>query len=180
MRRGCCCGVIVVLGLCVAAGTLGYLVGLPRLRENMRKPLEQAVGTQIARELQPTSGVRPAPGTYVIKEADLNAGLRSEVAQTDFVDAATVTLAPTGFDLRVHLTNGGGDATYHGNVAAVDGRLQVTNMTDDGAVTALFPASEVGKAMENVVNDYLATNRLQLTKAKLGNHTLTLTTAGSR
>jgi hypothetical protein len=168
--------VIVLLGLCVVAGALGYFVGLPQLRQNMRAPLEDAVGTQIARELQPVSGIRAAPGTYVISQDDLNTALRSEVGQTGLVDDAAITLTPTGFALRAHFSNGGGDVTYRGNVAAVDGRLQATDLTGDGIMTTLLPAGEVGKALENVVNDYLTTNGLQLTNAKLGNGTLTLTT----
>jgi hypothetical protein len=179
-RRGCCCGVIGLLGLCVVAGALGYFVALPQLRQTMRKPLEEAVGTQIARNLQPASGDQPAPGTYVISEDDLNTAIRSQLGQTGVVDDAAITLAPTGFALRAHFTNGGGDVTYRGNVAAVDGRLQATNLTGDGMMTTLFPPAEVGKTLENAVNDYLDTNGLLLTKAKLGNGTLTLTTAGNR
>ena len=176
MRRGCTCAVIGVLGLCIVACALGYLVGLPRLRDNIREPLEEVVGTQIARQVAPNPNVRPKPSTYVIREADLNAALRDELDQTDpqIFDDVTVDFAPSGFVLR--FTASDNDVTYRGNVAAVNGRLAVTDMEADGWLTTFLPAKDVEKALEDVINDYLTTNRLRLTKAKLGNGTLTLTT----
>jgi hypothetical protein len=174
VRKGCLYGVIGVLGLCIVACALGYLVGLPRLRENVREPLEEVVGTQIARQIAPNPGVRPAPGTYVISENDLNDGLQAEVDRTDLFDDVAVTLAPDGFDLR--FTTNDTDVTYTGDIAAVDGRLEVTEINADGWMTTFLPASEVRKALENVINDYLTANDLRLADAELGDGTLTLTT----
>jgi hypothetical protein len=174
MRRGCCLGVIGVLGLCLVACVVGYVVGLPKFRHSVRDSLAEVVGTQIARQIVPASGVRVPPGTYVVDESDLNAGLRSEVDNTNLFDDVTVTLNPNGFVLR--FTRDDNDVTYHGNVAAVDGRLAVTNMTGDGWLTNILPAGDVRKALENAVNNLLTTNNLRLTNAKLGDGTLTLTT----
>ena len=176
MRRGCTCAVIGVLGLCIVACALGYLVGLPRLRANLRQPLEEVVGTQIAREIAPNPNVRPKPGTYVISEKDLNDALRAEVEQTEpqIFDDVTVDFAPSGFVIR--LTASDREVTYSGNVDAVDGRLVVTDIEADGVLTTLLPAKDVKKSLENQVNEYLAANRLRLKEAKLGNGTLTLTT----
>jgi hypothetical protein len=174
VRKGCLYGVIGVLGLCVVACALGYFVGLPRIRESAREPIEEVVGTQIARQIAPDPGVVPAPGTYVIREDDLNTALQNEVTQTDLFDDVAITLAPEGFELR--FTTNDTDVTYDGDIAAVDGRLEVTDINADGWMTTFLPASEVRKALENVINDYLTTNGLRLADAELGDGTLTLTT----
>jgi hypothetical protein len=174
MRRGCLFGVVGILGLCIIACILGYTVGLPRLRENAREPLEEAIGTQIARQIAPNPGVAPAPGTYVIAANDINAGLREELGDSEYFDEVAVAFAPGGFTVR--FTANERDTTYSGNVTAADGRLEVTDMTDEGLMTFFFPANEVEKALENVINNYLAANGLRLTAAELGEGTLTLTT----
>ena len=174
MRRGCLWAVIGVLGLCVVGCALGYLVALPRVRENLREPLEEVVGTQVARQIAPNPNVRPAPGTYVIDEGELNSALRAEVGQADLFDDVAVTLAPDGFELR--FTTNDQDVTYQGDIAAVDGRLAVTDVSADGWLTTLLPAGEVRKAFENATNNYLVANNLRLTDAELGEGTLTLTT----
>ncbi len=174
MRKGCLYGVIGVLGLCVVGCALGYLVALPRLQDNLRAPLEEVVGTQIAREIAPIPNVRPVPGTVEIQQDDLNEGLRAEIDGTEGLDDVSVTLAPSGFELR--FTASDSDVAYTGNVSAENGQLEVIDMEGDGLLTTFFPASEVEEALENVVNDYLAANDLRLTQAELGDGTLTLTT----
>jgi hypothetical protein len=174
MGRGCLFGVVGLLGLCGIACVLGYFVGLPRVRENVREPLEEAVGTQIAAQLAPISGVSPGPGTFVISEDDLNGGLQAEVDQSDLFDDVTVTFTPDEFELR--FTANESDVTYSGDIGAVDGRFVVTDITADGFLTMFLPASEVEKAFENVINDYLTENGLELAEAELGEGTLTLTT----
>lgn len=166
--------VIGVLGLCVIACAAGYFIGLPRLRDNLREPLEEVVGTQIAAQIAPNPGVTPEPGTYVISEDDLNAGLLAEVDQTNTFDNVGVTLAPNGFTIRFETRNEG--VTYSGNVTAVNGKLKVIDLSGDGALTFFLPEKEVAKALENAVNGYLTANGLKLASAKLGNGTLTLTT----
>lgn len=178
IRRGCCGCLVALLGLLVVAAVAAFLVGRAWLGDKLRQPLQIAVGTQIARQFAPAPGVQPAPGTYVIGQDDLNTAIRSEVGQTGFVDDAAITLAPSGFDLRAHLTNGG-DVSYRGNIAAVDGRLRVTNLNGDGMITAFLPPDQVRQAIENAVNDYLVANGLRLADAALGDGTLTLTTAAS-
>ncbi|MEA2531705.1 MAG: hypothetical protein QOG89_3349 [Thermomicrobiales bacterium] len=174
MRRGCLWAVVGVLGICVVGCALGYLFGLPRLRENVRQPLEEVVGTQIARQIAPNPNARPEPGSYVINADELNSALRAEVVQTDLFDDVAVNLAPDGFELR--FTTNDQEVFYHGNIAAVDGRLAVTDISADGWLTTFLPADEVRKAFENAINGYLVANGLRLTDAELGQGTLTLTT----
>jgi hypothetical protein len=174
VRRGCLFGCIALLGLCVVACALGYAVGLPRFREGVREPLEDVIGTQVALQMAPNPGVTPAPGTYVIREDELNAGLQDKVDRTGGFDKVTVSLAPDGFTIR--FTTNDNDVTYRGDVAAVDGRFVVTEIEADGWLTFFLPAKEVRKALENEVNGYLAANNLRLADAELGDGTLSLTT----
>jgi hypothetical protein len=174
VRKGCLYGVIGVLGLCVVACALGYFVALPRVRESAREPIEEVIGTQIALHLAPIPGAAPAPGTYEISEDDLNTALLTEIAGNDLFDDVAVSFTPAGFELR--FTANESDVSYSGNVTAVDGRLEVTDVSGDGWMTTFLRAGDVENAFENVVNDYLAANNLLLTNAELGDGVLSLTT----
>jgi hypothetical protein len=174
MRRGCLYGVVGILGLCIIGCILGYTVVLPRARDEAREEFGEAIGTQIARQIAPDPALVPKPGTYVISDDELNAGLSDEISASDYFDEVAVEFASTGFTIR--FTANESDVTYYGNVTAVDGRLEAIDLDDEGVMSFFFPASEVGEALEDVINDYLAANNLRVTAAELGEGTLTLTT----
>lgn len=174
MRRGCLFGILGLLGLCIVGCALTYFVALPRVRDAVRDPFEEVIGTQIALVAAPTPGVAPEPGTYVLEAADLNSAIRDRIGDNGSFDDVEVTLTPERFRLR--LTTNDQDVTYEGNVVAVNGRLDVTDVSGDGWLTSVLPAGDIAESIENVINDYLAANNLVLTDATLGDGTLTLTT----
>jgi hypothetical protein len=70
--------------------------------------------------------------------------------------------------------------TYSGFPVAANGRLEMTNMeSSEGFLDFLFPADELGKAIEDAVNTYLAQNNLQLDAVELADGELTLVTVAS-
>jgi hypothetical protein len=174
MRKGCLFGVIGLLGLCVIGCGLGYFVGLPRLREGIRDPFEEVIGTQVARAVVSTPGEAAEPGTYTLDADDLNAAIRDRLGDNGSFDNVEVTLTQGRYQVR--LTTNDQDVTYGGAVAAVDGRLEVTDVSGDGWMTSILPAGDIADSFENVVNDYLTANNLLLTEATIGDGTLTLTT----
>jgi hypothetical protein len=174
MRRGCLFGILGLFGLCIIGCALTYFVALPRVRDAVRDPFEEVIGTQVALVAAPTPGVAPEPGTYVLDAADLNTAIRDRLGDNGSFDNVAVTLTEAGFQLR--LTTNDQDVTYEGNMAAVNGRLDVTNVSGDGWLTSILPAGEIAESIESVVNDYLTANNLVLSEAVLGDGTLTLTT----
>jgi hypothetical protein len=114
----------------------------------------------------------PAAATYVIREDALNASLRQRTAGIDIAEEITVSLAPDRLQLRLVANNR--VTTYTGQVAAVDGRLAVTDMTADGMYEFFLSAGAAASVLEDAVNGYLAAQRLRLMSVTLGEGTLTL------
>jgi hypothetical protein len=174
MRRGCLFGILGLLGLCIVGCALTYFVALPRVRDGIRDPFEEVIGTQVARVAAPNPGEAPEPGTYVLDEADLNTAIRDRIGDDATVDDIAVTLDPDHYRLRLTLSDQ--DFTYQGRIAAVNGRLDAYDTSGSGWITSFFSADDIGESIETAVNDYLTANNLTLTDATLGDGTLTLTT----
>src|SRR3954468_12775119 len=100
VRRGCLFGITGILGLCIASCLFSYFVGLPRLHDRIREPIDDAVTTEISRQIQPFPNATVAPGTYVIRADQLNAGLRSYVDLRGGFRNVIVTFAPAGFEIE--------------------------------------------------------------------------------
>lgn len=62
MRRGCLIGIALLL-LFLGGGTLGWLVGVPAVRGNVREGIEEGVATEIARLISATVDARLVPAT---------------------------------------------------------------------------------------------------------------------
>ena len=174
MRRGCLFGCLGLLALAIVGCLATYFIALPRVRDGLRDPFEEIIGTQVALVAAPTPGQTPEPGTYVLDETDINAEITNRLGDNGAFDNVGVTLSPSGWVIR--MTANEQDVRYEGNVAAVNGRLDVIDATGDGWLSSILPASDIAESFENVVNDYLASTNLNLTEAELGDGTLTLTT----
>jgi hypothetical protein len=174
VRRGCLFGITGILGLCIASCVISYFIGLPRLHDRIREPIDDAVTTEISRQIQPIPNATVAPGTYVIRDDQLNAGLGSYVDLRGGFKNVIVTFAPAGFE--INFTSDRQNVTYRGDIEAVDGQVRVTNMTDHGWLTYILPKGEIRKALENQINKYLAANGLRVSSAQLGDGRLTLVT----
>src|SRR5215213_8160446 len=112
MRKGCLFGVIGLLGLCVIGCGLGYFVGLPRVRDGLRDPFEEVIGTQVALVAAPTPGEAPEPGTYTLDAADLNTAIRDRLGDNGSFDDVAVNLTPGRYQVR--FTTNNQDVTYGG------------------------------------------------------------------
>jgi hypothetical protein len=177
MRRGCFIAVIGVLGLCLVACGFGYFVGLPRFQDNARDEIRDAISTEVAQQI-PSTGGTAEPGTYTLNESELQEGL-AENLDVQNVDNLLVQITPTGLAFVID-TDSGTDVTYSGFPVAANGRLEMTNMeSSEGFLDFLFPADELGKAIEDAVNTYLAQNNLQLDAVELADGELTLVTVAS-
>ncbi len=166
---------IVVLGVlsaCVICCGVVWFVALPRARDAVNDGLRDAVASEIAQQIAP-QGVA-APGTYTISAEDLLARIQQETSGNDAnVDNFTLSIKPS--QIEVGFNSNSQTATYTGQLAAVDGKLEVQNMSaSSGVLNFLFPAGEVANAIEDGVNNYLAANNLVLNDLTMGDGTITL------
>jgi hypothetical protein len=89
------------------------------------------------------------------------------------VEDFTLTISPS--EIEVGFDSNSRSATYSGQLAAVDGRLEVQDMsTSSGLLDFLFPAGDVANAIEDGVNDYLEANGLVLNGVTMGEGEITL------
>src|SRR5215218_1507993 len=176
MRRGCCLGVVGLLVLCLIACGVGYFVGIPRVRDSAKDGMEHAISTTVAEQIPPArAGGTARPGVYEITEDELQREISGNV-DVQNVEDFVIDLSPTGITFRIK-TNGNQDLTYSGTPVAENGQLKLENMeASEGFLDWIFPADDLGEAIEDAVNNYLAQNNLELESLDLTNEALTLDT----
>lgn len=175
MRRGCFLSVIGLLGLCLVACALLYFVGLPRFRDSAREEMQNVIGTAVARQIPAPAGGQVEPGTYTLTEADLEGEIQGNV-DVQNVDDLNLELTPGTISFVIQ-TDQDQDVNYSGNPVAENGRLVMTNMeSSDGFLNWIFPADDLGQAIEDAVNEYLTVNDLQLASVEVTDGELTLET----
>ena len=174
MRRGCMIFALGALGLCVVGGILGWLVGVPRLRDNLRDGVRDGIATEVAAQIPAGAGGEVPPGRYTFTEDELQAGLAEEAG--DQVEDVLIALSPTGIRLGF-VAQGDQEFNYRGVPAAENGRFVVQNMeATNGVLDFLLPADDLATAIEDAVNGYLGENNLRLQAVELGDGELTLET----
>lgn len=175
MRRGCLITVIAILLVCVAGCGLGYFVALPRARDSARDGVRNAISTQVAIQIPAPANGKPDPGSYTLTEAELQQQLRDNV-DSNTVNDIVITISETGFEFGL-TTSGDQKTTYTGLPVAENGKLQMTGMkTTSGVLEFIFPAKDLGKAIEEAVNNYLVENDLRLDSLTLEDGSITLET----
>jgi hypothetical protein len=168
-------GVVGLLVLCVIGCGLGYFIGLPRVRDGVQDSMEDAISTTVAEQIPGRGSGTARPGVYEITEAELQGEINGNV-DVQNVDSFVIDITSNGMIFRIG-TNGDQDLTYSGKPVAENGHLVMSNMeSSEGYLDWIFPADDLGEAIENAVNDYLAANNLALESVKLSNGTMTLET----
>ena len=174
MRRGCMIFVLGALGLCVVGGVLGWLVGVPRLRDGLQDGVRDGIATEVANQIPADAGGEVPPGRYTFTEGELQAGLADEAG--DQVEDVLIDLSPTGIRLGF-VAQGDQELNYRGLPAAENGRFVVQDMeATNGLLDFVFPADDLAAAIEDAVNGYLTESGLRLQAVELGEGELTLET----
>ncbi|HEY8446885.1 MAG TPA: hypothetical protein VIL01_07230 [Thermomicrobiales bacterium] len=172
MRRGCMIAVGAVLLVCLVTLGLAYFVLLPRARDAVKDSTTELLATEVAIQVAVPEAATPTAATYVISEDELNASLRARSDDIGLADEVTITITPANIELRL-ITNEQ-ESTYTGQVAAVDGRFVVTEMTADGMYEVLLSASAASEAIEDAVNGVLDARQLRLVAVTLAEGSMTL------
>ena len=158
------------LGLCIVCMIVGYFAFLPRFQDRLESSIEEAVSTYVAPQISSLDG-DAAPGEGSLTEEELNA----EIASGDpNLEDLAVDITPE--NLVFQFGEQGRELTYTASVAAVDGRIEVTDATLDGIPSWVLSESSVSDGIEQGINNYLEANGLTLTDVTLGEGVMTFTT----
>jgi hypothetical protein len=168
-RRGWLIGGLVIVSLCILCCALTFVVALPRLRDGFQDSVRDAVSTEVSKQIPATAG------SYTITEESLQASLRQS-ASDDNADDLVVELSPAGIELGISAQSQ--HATYTGQPAAVDGRFVMQDMDTNSSILGFFLSpDDLGTAVEDAVNNYLAANDLRLESVTLAEGEMTLQVA---
>jgi hypothetical protein len=165
----------VVAGILLLCCCAFITVPLFATRQVLPRAIRHGLSTEVARQLPATPGRGVAPGDYQITEQELQERLRGS-ADSSNVDRIVVHLTPAG--MEIGLDSRGRSFSYTGTPVAENGQLVLRDMRVDNRVLGFFlTPGDLGNAIEDAVNNYLADNGLRLDALRLGNGVMTLTTA---
>lgn len=172
-RRGLLIGASAVLGFCLLGCILVFVAGIPAFRNEVRDGVHDAVATEVARQIPPATGGAPQPGAYTLTAADLETGLRQNLDEDDDEQALIVRI--TDAHVEIGITSQGQDAIYTGTPVADNGEFDMREMTtDNNLVSYILPPGTIAGAVEDAVNNYLATNNLRLDSLQLADGVMML------
>jgi hypothetical protein len=178
-RRGCLWGVGSVLGLLLICCALGWFVAIPRVQDNIRDELADNLATNVATQItaQLPSGQQLEAGEYVISIA----GIEDQITQHfDQASVDDLSISTSGNRLVVTLDTGGQAVEYSGVPVAENGHLEMTDMTGNNDFAGFFlPAGKLGDAVEKGVNDYFASQNVQIDAIQLAGDELIVQTSAT-
>jgi hypothetical protein len=166
---------MLLLLLCCVGGVVLYVVGLPRFRDEVRDPIEEAISTEVARQIAIAPDEPPAPGTYTLRDGELNQALRDRADRYLDIDDMNASIYPDGVIINVTIADQ--TSTYEGDVAAIDGELRVLDMSADGGFGFVLPGEDMAELIEDGINNYFSSRDLMVTDVELGDGVMTLTVA---
>ncbi len=174
-RRWLLFGIGGALSICVICGLLVTFVAMPRIRDGVQDNIKSAISTEVARQIPSVPGGSAAPGTYTITAVSLEETLRSSENKRTETDNAIVRI--NARQIEIGLDAQGQDAMYTGVPVVVDGELRMEQMQSTSRVLEfILSPDDLGEAIADPVNAYLANNGLRLESVELQEGQLQLTT----
>lgn len=167
-RRGCLLSFTTIIGLLVLCCVLGWFVALPRVQNQVRDDLSDALTTQVANqfEAQLPAGVNLEPGQYTISLASLEDEVAGQMSDQTF-DAFRIY--SEGQDLVLSVGSSGQTFEYRGTPGvSASGELVMDNMSATNDVFEfVLPPDKLGDAIEGAVNRYVGAQGLRLTDVRI-------------
>jgi hypothetical protein len=162
-RRGCLFGFTGIIGLLVLCCAVGWFVALPRVQDQVRDDLSEALTTQVANqfEAQLPAGVDLEPGQYTISLSSLEDQVAGQMTDQTF-DAFRIY--SDGQDLVLSVGSSGQTFEYRGTPGvSADGQLVMDGMSATNDVLGfVLPPDKLGDAVEGAVNRYVGAQGLRL------------------
>lgn len=144
--HGCLLGIIALVLICLAAGSLVWLVGRPLLTTAVEREIDRTVATQVA-------GIERIPlestGEIVITEEEINRNLQDYEGSLDPVEDLEVEVVAD--EVRVRFRLYGSTSTYRGNLDVRGNRLVVVDEHIDGPAGRVLDAGGLATILEDEV-----------------------------
>lgn len=161
------------LGACLLICVIAGFFLVRQIQSGFENVVEDGMQALLVEEIGNIGAAQP--GTYTLTTdqvlTQLNSELSSEGAN---IDDLFVRILP-GNQIELGISSEGQDLDYTVTVAAVNGRLDVTDVEASNSVmNFIAPGSRIANGLENGVNEYLEQNNLTLTSIETVEGQLTL------
>lgn len=167
MRRLLGCGTLGLLALCVLGCVLFVVVALPNIRDEIHDDIGNAVSTQVAEIIPADSFGEVSAGRYAISASELQANIEQAIGG-NAADIENVIVRVTSSVVELGFTAQGQEVVYSGVPVLEDGRVSFRNMDSNERVFEyLLPPDQLGDALADGINRYLAANGLLVNEITL-------------
>jgi hypothetical protein len=176
-RKGCLIAVGTIAGLLLLCCVVLWFVGIPRLQDQIADSVSEALGTEVAQQLDTqldVPGGELEAGTYTISVADLQRELDSNVDDSSSTSDFVIAVDSTG--IEIGFTSGTQDFGYSGRPVAENGEIRIDDMeVNNSTLGFIMPADKVATMIEDAINGYFSERGLEIESIQLGNDTITVT-----
>lgn len=173
-RRTALIVILSVVSLCLLVCLGGAVYAFTQIGPGIRGSVSGLTSTEVAAQLDQAGSA--GPGTYVITDEELTAGITGQLADdSGDIQAVEVIIDPAGIEIIVDL--GGQTAGYRAGLAVEGGEIRLTNAeADAGIIGNLIPTDWVAGGLEDGLNAYFRTNDLNVTAVDLFDGRVEITT----
>lgn len=177
-RKGCLIAVGAIAGLLLLCCVVLWFVGIPRLQDQIADTVSEALGTEVAQQLDgqlDVVGGDLEAGTYTISVADLQRELDSNIDESSSTSDLLISVDSSG--IHVGFTSGTQEFGYTGRPVAQNGELRIEDMeVDNSTLGFIMPADKVAGIIEDAINGYFSERGLDIESIQLGDDEITVTT----
>ncbi len=177
-RRGCLIAIGTIAGLLLLCCVVLWFVGIPRLQDQIADTVSEALGTEVAQQLDDqldVVGADQEAGTYTISVSDLQRDLDSNIDNSSSTSDFLISVDSTG--IQIGFTSGTQDFVYSGRPVAEDGEIRIEDMeVNNSTLGFIMPAGKVAGIIEDAINGYFSERGLDIQSIQLGDDEITVTT----
>lgn len=161
------------LGACLLICVIAGFFLIRSIQGGFEEVVQDGIGAVVEEQIGATGAAQP--GTYVISTDDILTQLNAQLTEGGAnIDELFVRILP-GNIVVLGIESEGQDLEYTATVAAVDGRIKVTDIdASNSLLNFIAPGSRIADGFEAGVNDYLDTNNLTLTSLSTTDGEITL------
>lgn len=167
---------LVIFGALAACLLICVVAGFFLIRSihvGFEQVVEQGISAAVEEQIGATGSAQPGTYTFTVDDflSSLEQALTDEGAN---IDALFVRILP-GNQFELGIETEGQDLEYTATLAAIDGRLEVTDVdASNSFLNFVAPGRRIADGIESGVNDYLELNNLVLTEVSTTEGELTL------
>lgn len=177
-RKGCLIAIGTIAGLLLLCCVVLWFVGIPRLQDQIADTVSEALGTEVAQQLDEQFDVPGGDleaGTYTISVADLQRQLDANIDESSSTSDFLISVDSTG--IHIGFTSGTQEFGYTGRPVAENGELRIEDMeVDNSTLGFIMPADKVANIIESAINGYFNERGLDIQSIQLGDDEITVTT----